>query len=93
MNDQTVTFNDGFMQMIANLPFFTAKQFTVWADTVTSALKKTLRGLYVICDNGYSRLRMYQFPLKYASTDAECVFSSRLESVRKGMLACCDTHP
>ena len=92
VNDKTVSFLDGFMQSITTVPLFVLGQFVLH---FTRASAKLLRGLYVICDNGYKKLRRYQCPIKFPCNDAECVFAARLESdsVRKGMPRSIETIP
>jgi hypothetical protein len=41
------------------------------------------RGGYLICDGGYHLWRIFQAPIKCAFDDKDCLWSCRLESIRK----------
>ena len=43
----------------------------------------TVRGAYLITDNGYAKWRMMQCPMKRSTNEHELRWSTRLESVRK----------
>ena len=43
----------------------------------------TVRGAYLITDNGYAKWRMMQCPIKCSTNGHELRWSTRLESIRK----------
>jgi hypothetical protein len=51
--------------------------------TSQGGIEKVHRGAFLICDGGYHLWRIFQAPIKCAWTDEECLWSCRLESIRK----------
>ena len=47
-----------------------------------------LKGLYLICDNGYHKWRCMQNPVKWSTDENVITFSKHLESVRKDIECC-----
>lgn len=79
-NDKYIAKTDEFVQAILSgqilqdveVPLYTAN------GSVDS-----LRGLYLISDNGYTKVPKMQCPIKCSTTDAEQLWSCHIESVRK----------
>ena len=80
-SDKTIVKTDDSLQALR-------KKEILW-NGVTFLLYKadgstfTVRGAYLISDNGYAKWRMLQAPIKSSSSLDEMNWSTRLESVRK----------
>ena len=56
---------------------------SVHLSLISTGVLHTVRGAYLISDNGYAKWRMLQAPIKSSSHLDEMMWSTRLESVRK----------
>jgi hypothetical protein len=79
-NDKTIAKMDTFVQQMHSKQILHDVEFNLFkADGTTH----TVRGAYLITDNGYARWRIMQCPTKSGFSILEMLWSARLESVRK----------
>jgi Plant transposon protein len=80
-NDKTIVKTDEFLQAIRNKEIlYDDVEFVLYREDGSSF---TVKGAYLISDNGYAKWRMLQAPIKSSSSLDEMKWSTRLESVRK----------
>ncbi|CAN0441290.1 unnamed protein product, partial [Pylaiella littoralis] len=79
-NDKTIICWDAAVDRIRKDKQYTEKTFDVYNKDGTT---RTLKGCYLIVDNGYHKWRTLIEPSKYPLSVGDLLFSKRLESVRK----------
>jgi len=79
-SDKTVAMNDLFLEEMRANPVYTQFRFELY-DSAGDA--QPHKGLFLISYMGYQRWKIFQQPIKFPASDAECVFSKRVESIRK----------
>ncbi|CAN0110840.1 unnamed protein product [Ectocarpus sp. 6 AP-2014] len=79
-NDKTIVCWDAAVEKIRTDKQYTEKTFDVYNEDGTTT---TLKGCYVLVDNGYHKWQILIEPSKYPLSENDLLFSKRLESVRK----------
>lgn len=84
-NDKTISNFDEFIQKIKKGEIYGECEFKVLNE---HGMEDTIKGLYLICDNGYHKWRCLIPPSKLCFDEATATFSRHLESVRKDIECC-----
>ncbi|CAB1099337.1 unnamed protein product [Ectocarpus sp. CCAP 1310/34] len=79
-NDKTTVCWDAVVEKIRTDNQYTEKTFDVYNEDGTTT---TLKGCYLLVDNGYHKWKILMEPTKYPLSENDILFSKRLESVRK----------
>ncbi|CAN0563637.1 unnamed protein product [Ectocarpus sp. 12 AP-2014] len=79
-NDKTIVCWDAAVEKIRMDKQYTEKTFDVYNEDGTTT---TLKGCYLLVDNGYHKWQILIEPSKYPLSENFLLFSKRLESVRK----------
>ncbi|CAN0370454.1 unnamed protein product, partial [Ectocarpus fasciculatus] len=79
-NDKTIVCWDAAVEKIRTDKQYTEKTFDVYNEDGTTT---TLKGCYLLVDNGYHKWQILMEPTKYPLSENDLLFSKRLESVRK----------
>lgn len=84
-NDKTIVRFDTFVTDINENRMYEDVEFPVLNE---NGVEVMLKGLYLICDNGYHKWRCMQNPVKWSTDENVITFSKHLESVRKDIECC-----